>query len=1027
MEENNPQNEENNQEENNQQITSNLSIIPLGQKTISYYNSSKDNYHSKQYKKALINILIYIKLVPNNPKAYLLKGKIYMNLNEFEKSLNSFLKSHKLGETGIEILYGIARAYKELYKFDEALKYYNKALEMDPSAKSYYLYAKCLYSMGKKEYAIEIYNKAIQINPNYLEAYFNKGVCLSNLNFKEEAINMYNKTIELNPNFVDAYFQRGYCYYNLKQYQKAMIEMNKVLQLDPNYYQAYYEKGFCFQKMKRYEEAIIEISKSIQQNMYFEKAYFQRGYCLELIKDYNSAIKDYKKVIELNKNSYMGYFRLGLCYLYKKDLNDALNMFNESIKLNRANYDAYYYKGMCQRYLKYHEDAIITFNFFLNCFINNKSLSSREISEEQIANVYYNKGICLLSLERFSEAIKMFTNYLKKNKTSYEVYFKRAICYYNIKNYKKAVYDLSFVIQELNENKKGNRENDKKKKISKENDVDDEDEEDEHRGKMCKKNIEDETEEILPEIYFLRCKSYINLDKIDNGLKDINTFFQLVEAEKNKIKEELSQSKNRINKNIKDSDINRIIFKKYDIIDAHIKRGYCHLVLLDYVSAIQDFEEAIKLDPTYTTAYFNMGICLYNLNKKKEAIYYYQKVLNFYYLDIEAFLNLVKCYREIGKPNKSYDLLIKKMPSFLKEENNFSIKIPKLFYETAMSLLLMEKFDESIIYFKKSIDFEKNKNQSHDTDLISECYYKQGFALSKLNNKKEAVQNFDEALKYNKKNPDIYNYKAHCLMILENYEGAIDSYNKSIELNKKKYTINNDGNFSIGYCYYKMKKYEEAIKYFDISRNINENEIKNIYLSGLEDCDTGKGEDSLIKFYSKYKELSAKFIELNYYNGLCNIEMKNYENALKNFDKCLKYDKKFSEGYFKKGIVLSLLNKPKEAIEEFENAIFYNNTIDEYKEALEKEKAKIENEQNININKLKNKLTSISRNNNDKSEERKECHSNEEKKEYYSDTENNDDIFLKSKNQFSNERKKYSKRNVLKNTKDFNSCNTEQK
>ena len=86
------------------------------------------------------------------------------------------------------------------------------------------------------------------------------------------------------------------------------------------------------------------------------------------------------------------------------------------------------------------------------------------------------------------------------------------------------------------------------------------------------------------------------------------------------IEEELTQTKNRINKNIKDSDINRIIFKKYDIIDAHIKRGYCHLVLLDYVSAIQDFEEAIKLDPTYTTAYFNMGICLYNLNKKKEAI-----------------------------------------------------------------------------------------------------------------------------------------------------------------------------------------------------------------------------------------------------------------------------------------------------------------------------------------------------------------------------------------------------------------------
>ena len=141
-------------------------------------------------------------------------------------------------------------------------------------------------------------------------------------------------------------------------------------------------------------------------------------------------------------------------------------MFNKTISLNRANYDAYYYKGMCQRYLKYYEDAIITFNFFLNCFINNKSLSAKEISEEQIANVYYNKGRCLLSLGRYTEAIKMFTNYLKKNKDSFEVYFKRAVCYYNVQKYKKAVYDLSYIIQELkeNENKKKEEKNKKRRK-----------------------------------------------------------------------------------------------------------------------------------------------------------------------------------------------------------------------------------------------------------------------------------------------------------------------------------------------------------------------------------------------------------------------------------------------------------------------------------------------------------------------------------------------------------------------------------
>jgi len=44
-----------------------------------------------------------------------------------------------------------------------------------------------------------------------------------------------------------------------------------------------------------------------------------------------------------------------------------------------------------------------------------------------------------------------------------------------------------------------------------------------------------------------------------------------------------------------------------------------------------------------------MGLCHYNLNDKKEAIHDFNKVLESYLNDIEALINLVKCYREIGK------------------------------------------------------------------------------------------------------------------------------------------------------------------------------------------------------------------------------------------------------------------------------------------------------------------------------------------------------------------------------------------
>ena len=131
----------NDQTQNLEEEKSNLINIPFDQSTIYYYNAAKDNFHCKNFKKALLNIIIYIKLVPNNPKAFILKGKIYMNLNQYENGLNSFLRSVKLGENSIEVLYGIGRAYKELFQFENSLKYYNKALKLEPTAKSHFLFS----------------------------------------------------------------------------------------------------------------------------------------------------------------------------------------------------------------------------------------------------------------------------------------------------------------------------------------------------------------------------------------------------------------------------------------------------------------------------------------------------------------------------------------------------------------------------------------------------------------------------------------------------------------------------------------------------------------------------------------------------------------------------------------------------------------------------------------------------------------------------------------------------------------------
>ena len=126
-------------------------------------------------------------------------------------------------------------------------------------------------------------------------------------------------------------------------------------------------------------------------------------------------------------------------------------------------------------------------------------------------------------------------------------------------------------------------------------------------------NKEENDEELWAEIYFLRSKAYINMNKIESGLNDINKFFELIDKEKSKIKENLNKGNNKDKNN--NYDIEKILFQKYDISDAHFKRGFCFFNLLDYNSALKEFEKAIQLDPNYTTVYSYIKTCKKKINK----------------------------------------------------------------------------------------------------------------------------------------------------------------------------------------------------------------------------------------------------------------------------------------------------------------------------------------------------------------------------------------------------------------------------
>ncbi|MEI0510002.1 tetratricopeptide repeat protein [Brachyspira intermedia] len=74
----------------------------------------------------------------------------------------------------------------------------------------YYFDRANIFSLeGKYEEAIVYYNKAIELDPNYTDAYNGREKAKNDLGKYEDSIKDFNKVIELTPNYTNAYYDRG--------------------------------------------------------------------------------------------------------------------------------------------------------------------------------------------------------------------------------------------------------------------------------------------------------------------------------------------------------------------------------------------------------------------------------------------------------------------------------------------------------------------------------------------------------------------------------------------------------------------------------------------------------------------------------------------------------------------------------------------------------------------------------------------------------------------------------------------------
>lgn len=300
------------------------------------------------------------------------------------------IAAYKNHENQDEVYKNIAKSYRALGIFDEALLHYENSLKVDPrDALTLFDYGKLLAKVKKTKEALTVFYQLIDIdyrNPNY---HYESGLVLQQLNDSTSQNRFHNAydldhthqkaifqiakfhLIKRHHNTVDKYIDIGlksYAnnkelislkaqnYYWKKDYETAAIWFEKLLALNESTQFVHEKLSFCYARSYEPEKAIKHQLIALKFDPKNEQNLFSLGQLYIKVNDFKNAEKYVKQaLIIMDRPLNEEYVKLATIYNLQNRNEEAIAMFKRAIAENPQNVDSHFFLVLTLD--KYYEDV----------------------------------------------------------------------------------------------------------------------------------------------------------------------------------------------------------------------------------------------------------------------------------------------------------------------------------------------------------------------------------------------------------------------------------------------------------------------------------------------------------------------------------------------------------------------------------------------------------------------------------------------------------------------------------------------
>lgn len=325
-------------------------------------------------------VLVIFSFVWGCASKYMTSGKVYMQLQEYDKAIEQFEEEKKANPHNVSAYIWLGRAYVAKRNFEEACKSFDKAMEISPSTmdkdfkKQPYYYWAIYFNAGASHMKMKDWEmarkrlvRAAALEPDTATTYISLAWTYQNLNQKDSVIASYKKVIELAPQNIIARVDLARFYMDDQNYRDAIPVLQKTVELDSTNSDAFYLLGVCYSfeakdttedvKNEYYDRALTYFKKSTDIDPQNEDAYFNWGTLLYKEKRYEEAIEPFKKAVEIAPDDKEAITFLGAAYLMSKHYEEAVEAYTKAIELDPNNPELYTNRASAYWQLKMKDKA----------------------------------------------------------------------------------------------------------------------------------------------------------------------------------------------------------------------------------------------------------------------------------------------------------------------------------------------------------------------------------------------------------------------------------------------------------------------------------------------------------------------------------------------------------------------------------------------------------------------------------------------------------------------------------------------